>query len=95
MNRESDDFWIHYADFLIANARWDDSIELLQKGIVEADYPHPFNLRLALCYFKTNRRNMLFSILIDTAQNGDPLDDLLDLCPDMASDIEIMNIINA
>lgn len=95
MNDETDDFWLLYADFLIEQHRFNDAILLLQKGIVNADFPHPFNIRLALCYFKTNRRNLLFSILIDCSQNNDNLHDLLHLCPEMLDDLEVMNIINA
>lgn len=93
MNSESDDFWIRYADFLIDQRRFPDAVELLQQGIVNADYPLQFNIRLAECYFYTNQRNAMFSILIDCLQNNDNLDELFLRCPEMFSDIEVVNLI--
>lgn len=93
MNEENDEFWLLYADFLIKNERHEEAIELLQRGIVNADYPHAFNLRLACCYFRTGQRNMLFNTLIDCVQNGDSMEEVLDYCPEMCDDAEVMNIL--
>lgn len=94
MNEENDDFWLHYADFLIHRQRYDEAILLMQRGITNADYPHAFNLRLACCYFHTGQRSMLFNILIDCTQNGDTMDEVLNFCPEMCTDSEVMNILD-
>jgi len=94
MNEENDEFWLLYADFLIARQRYDEASALMQRGIVNADYPHAFNLRLALCYYRTGQRNMLFNTLIDCIHNGDNLNELLNLCPEMQNDAEVMNLID-
>ena len=95
MNEENDDFWLRYADFLIHRKRYDEAITLMQRGLTNADYPHAFNLRLACCYFYTGQRNMLFNTLIDCTQNGDPINEILDYCPEMVADAEVMNILDS
>lgn len=95
MNKSNDEFWIKYADFLISFNRFDDALELLQHGIVNADYPFDFNIRLALCFFKTSRRNNMVNTLLACVSDGASLDPLFDLCPELALDPDVQSIIPA
>lgn len=94
MNEENDEFWILYADFLIHQKRYDEAEALLRRGIINADYPHAFNLRLACCYYYTGQRNLLFNTLIDCTQNGDSMDEIFEFCPEMRNDTEVTNILD-
>lgn len=96
MFAEFDNGWLAYADFLILRKRYDDAINLLSDGLPECDDTFGFNVRLAYCYFITGRRNSLYNAvracLYEDNEGGKIL---LDYCPEMANDIEVMNIINS
>lgn len=88
--------WIAYADFLILRNRYDEAIDALTQGMVDCDIDIEFNKRLAFCYFVTNRRNMLFNaVRACLMDGGDSSSILLDYCPELGNDIEVMNIIDS
>lgn len=88
--------WTDYADYLIDWGRFDEAIEVLQRGVVECDFSFAFNERLAICYFLTNRRNYLFNALQACVQeNKNQAQELLSMCPAMANDLEVVNILQS
>lgn len=96
LNETSDECWIEYSDFLMHHNRFDEAINILEKGVVAAMYQHPFNLRLAMCHYKIGNRNYLFNAL--RACLADPEfneQELFSMCPEMEDDYEVVSIINS
>lgn len=92
----NDRCWTDFADFLIEHNKYDEAINILNRGITLCDNPFLFNGRLAICYYLTGRRNFLFNALRACVQdNRQASFDLLDICPGMASDLEIMDILTS
>ena len=96
LDEVTDECWLRYADFLMRGSRFDDAIAVLEKGCMDAVSQIEFNIRFAVCYFKTGRRNFLFnSIRACTAdQQFNPLD-LISLCPEMANDHEVVSMLDS
>jgi len=92
----NDRCWTDFADFLIDHNKYDEAIEILNRGITLCDNPFLFNGRLAICYYLTGRRNFLFNALRACVQDDRQASfDLLTLCPGMASDLEVMDILTS
>lgn len=93
---EQDENHLVYADFLMDCGRYNDAIEVLNKGIINASNQASFNLRLAVCYFKTGRRNFLYNVLRSCIDDTDcdPLE-MMELCPEMFNDPEVAAIIKS
>ena len=88
--------WLAYAEFLISQQRFDDAIDILNRGLPECEMVVEFNKRLALCYFVTNRRNMLFNAVRACLLDGEEgARDLIEYVPEITSDIDVMNIIDS
>ncbi|MCF0211762.1 MAG: tetratricopeptide repeat protein [Bacteroidales bacterium] len=85
-----------YADFLMDRHRYDEAIDMLNKALLRCDQPIYFHLRLAECYFRTGRRNFLFNALQACVQEDRKMAlDLLNTCPEMAFDLEVMSILTS
>lgn len=96
LDSECDENWLDYGDFLMRQERYDDAIELLQEGIVGALDQFAFNQRLAICYYRTGKRNFLFNtIWACMAESHNRIEELLQSCPEMGMDIDVMNIVNS
>lgn len=88
--------WLGYADFLISRQRWHDAIDALNEGAKDCELVPEFNRRLALCYFYSGQRNMLFNAVmacINNDENGGR--ELLDYAPELQGDIDVMNLIDS
>ena len=86
--------WIAYADFLITQQRYDDAAEALTKALYDCETTIEINKRLALCYYCTGRRNMLYNVVracLMDGPNGE--EELLDFCPWLRNDSQVMDII--
>lgn len=88
---------VDYAEFLIRQKEYDEAIALLNEGLVDAMVTLPYHVMLAVCYFKTGRRNFLFNAIRACQQNkGDhPLTEMFYLCPEILQDAEVLNILNS
>ncbi|MBP5327317.1 MAG: tetratricopeptide repeat protein [Bacteroidales bacterium] len=88
--------WLALADYKIMLEKYDDAIDILNKGLLNCELVLEFNKRLALCYYHTGRRNMLFNAVracIYDNENG--AFDLLGYCPALGYDIDVLSIINS
>lgn len=97
LDRDSDEGWLAYADFLMRQERFSECAELLQEHIIDALDQFAFNIRLAVCYFKTGRRNYLYNSLraCSTDEDADTrLFQLFQLCPEMQTDPDVINIVS-
>ncbi len=86
--------WLVYADYLIMHNRYKDAIAVLCQGLPDCELVVEFNKRLALCYLHTGQRNMLFNSVracIYDSETGEQA--LLEYCPELAEDLEVINII--
>lgn len=86
--------WLGYADFLILQGRYGEAIDALNEGLPDCELVFEFNKRLALCYWETGRRNLLYNAVracIYYADNGD--EELLDYIPELRGDAQVMDII--
>lgn len=94
MAEDYDPYWIEYVDFLIRQEQFHDAIEIIQMVIAKSENPFPFNLRLSVCCFRVGRRNFLYNALRACVHdNLEQIDELFELCPEMADDYDVMNII--
>ncbi|MCR4829079.1 MAG: tetratricopeptide repeat protein [Bacteroidales bacterium] len=85
---------VHYADYLMGQERWEEAIEILERGLDRSHNPLDLHMRMAACYFAQGQRNRLFNSVRDCIYdqpNGG--DELLAAYPWMMNDIDIMNII--
>lgn len=88
--------WTDYADFLLERQLWDKAIDVLQRGLAQCDEPLYFHLRLAEAFFRTGRRNHLFNSLQACVQiDRTAALELLEVCPGMGLDLEVMNILTS
>lgn len=88
--------WLEYADYLMEHNYYEEAIDVLNRGLLSAYEPLDFNLRLASCYFQTNRRNQLFNALRACQQSDEnAFILLLEACPEMMNDLEVMNILQS
>lgn len=88
--------WIAYADYHIMRGNYDEAIDGLNKGVTNSEMAMEFYKRLALCYYMTGRRNMLFNAVracIYDNPEGDK--ELLNYVPELETDLEVMNIIHS
>ena len=86
--------WLGMADYLIMRQRYHEATEALTQGLPDCELVTEFNKRLAFCYFQTGQRNMLYNAVracIYNSANGE--EDLLDYCPELGNDLDVMNII--
>ncbi len=90
-------YWAALATFMMfVQNKWDEAIEILHDGMVKCDDPATLQLLLAICYYKTGHRNFLFNALSAAVRNCPELIPMmLDICPEMKEDIDVMNIVNA
>jgi len=88
--------WTLYVDFLIERGRIEEALENISKGLVECADPLDLHVRQAYCYFLSGRRNLLFdavrACLYDSRHGAK---ELLDFCPAMGEDLDVMNVINS
>lgn len=92
----NDRCWTDYADFLIDRKNYDRAIEVLQQGLTNCEESFYFNERLAVCYFLTGRRNFLFNALQACLMvSKEWTMEVLEVCPAMRLDPEVMSIINS
>ena len=88
--------WLAYADYYIMRQFFDEAIEVLNTGLPDCEMVLEFNKRLAYCYYATGRRNMLYNAVRACLMEGDAgVRDLLDYIPELANDLEVMNIIHS
>lgn len=96
LDEDVDENWLDYADFLMRQQRYEDAIDILSRGVVNATMQLAFNARLAVCYFKTGKRNFLYnairSCMNETAGN---VEELFCICPEMKNDAEILAIVRS
>ncbi|MBQ1408557.1 MAG: hypothetical protein IIY87_02230, partial [Bacteroidales bacterium] len=86
--------WIAFADYQIVRGNFEAAIEGLTKGLPTCELVMEFNKRLALCYYMTGRRNMLFNaVRACIFDNPDGAKELLEYLPELEKDPEVMNII--
>ncbi|MCR4659956.1 MAG: tetratricopeptide repeat protein [Bacteroidales bacterium] len=92
---DTDDNWTAYIDFLLRAGRYDEAIDYTLQAAASATDQLPFDLRFAVEYFKTGRRNYLFNAinacLADDPEAGRQL---LEICPEMADDPEVLNLLH-
>lgn len=88
--------WIAYADYHIMRRNYNEAIDGLNKGLTFCEMVLEYNKRLALCYFMTGRRNMLYNaVRACIYENPDGAKELLNYVPELQSDPDVMNIINS
>lgn len=88
--------WLAYADYNIMRQCFDEAIDALNHGLPDCELVLEFNKRLALCYYFTGRRNMLFNAVracLYADEYGAKA--LLDYLPELGNDLEVMNIIDS
>ena len=86
--------WLAYADYNIMRRNFEEAIEGLNKGLPDCEMVMEFNKRLALCYYLTGRRNMLYNaVRACIYENAEGTQELLDYVPELKNDPEVMNII--
>lgn len=88
---------VDYAEFLVRHADYDKAIALLGDGLVNASVSLPYHVLLAVCYYRTGRRNFLFNAIRACQQHlsDQRLEDLFYLCPEILMDPEVLNILNS
>lgn len=88
--------WLAYSDYLIMLQRFPEAIDTLNRALPDCEFVLEFNKRLAYCYFMTGQRNMLFNT-VRACVYGDTFgeDELLNYCPELGQDLEVMDIIIA
>ncbi|MBO7489964.1 MAG: tetratricopeptide repeat protein [Bacteroidales bacterium] len=88
--------WMALADYNIMFYKYEEAIDCLTSGLPECELVVEFNKRLALCYFALGKRNLLFNaVRACVYENESGAKELLDYCPDLGNDIEVMNIIES
>lgn len=95
LDEVSDDCWLRYADYLMRHDRFDDAVNILDKGVIDSLDQTEFNIRLVVCYFKTGRRNFLFNAV--RACTSDPQfhpQDLISFCSEIATDYEVVSMLD-
>lgn len=86
--------WIAYADYNIMRENYPEAIDGLNKGLPNCELVLEYNKRLALCYFMTGQRNMLFNaVRACIYDNPDGANELLQYIPELQNDPDVMNII--
>lgn len=92
---DADEHWITLADLYIRTQRFAEAASLLENGRTGALEVFLFDSRLIYCCFMLGRRNRMLQILrADADQYGDYFPSLLQQYPALASDLDVMNIIN-
>ncbi len=88
--------WTLYADFLIERSRIEEALDVVSKGLGECADPLDLHIRQAYCFFVMGRRNLLFdavrACLYDSHHGAKHL---LDFCPGMGEDLDVMNVIDS
>ncbi|MCR5066173.1 MAG: tetratricopeptide repeat protein [Bacteroidales bacterium] len=88
--------WLAYADYHIMRGNYEEAINGLNRGLVGCELVMEYNKRLALCYYMTGRRNMLFNaVRACIFDNEDGAKELLNYVPELRDDDEVMMIINS
>ena len=88
--------WLALADYYLMFLKYDEAIDCLTRGLPECELIIEFNKRLALCYYMTGRRNLLFNaVRACLYENESGARELLDYCPELGNDLEVMNIIES
>lgn len=96
MADDNEDYWVEYVDFVMEQEQWDDAIEVLQQAVVRCAETFPFNLRLAVCYYRSGRRNFLYNALRACVHdNYKEIETLFELCPEMREDYDVNNLISS
>ena len=90
-------YWASLASLLMfCLQQWDKAIDVMREGLTKCDDPMPLQPLLAICYYMTGRRNFLFNALSATVHNcPEMVSMMLEACPEMQFDYDVMNIINA
>lgn len=88
--------WLALADYCIIRQRFDEAIDALNTGLPDCELVLEYNKRLALCYYSTGRRNMLYNAVRACLMEGkEGAQALLEYLPELSGNIEVMNIINS
>lgn len=88
--------WLQYADFLIGERRMEDALQVLNSGMRNCQNALEFYLRIAYCHFALGQRNRLFNAVRACAyESPTGTKELLECYPEMATDIDVMNIIDS
>lgn len=87
--------WLVYTDCLIMQERFADAREVLVRELPDCDLVLEFSKRLALCYYNLGQRNLLFNAVRDCICEENGEQQLLDYCPELNNDYEVMNIIES
>lgn len=88
--------WLALADYYIMRECYNEAIETLSTALPDCEMVLEFNKRLAFCYFATGRRNMLYNAVRACLMEGkNGIRELLEYLPEIADDLEVMNIIHS
>ena len=88
--------WLALADYKIMIQHYDEAIDALCEGLRDCEMVLEFNKRLALCYYSTGRRNMLYNAVRACLMEGEPgVKALLEYFPELADNLEVMNIVHS
>ncbi len=88
--------WLALADYKIMIQHYDEAIDALCEGLRDCEMVLEFNKRLALCYYSTGRRNMLYNAVRACLMEGEAgVKALLEYFPELAENLEVMNIIHS
>lgn len=88
--------WLAFADYKMSQGLYDDAIDGLTRGLPDCEMVSEYYKRLAKCYYLTNRRNMLYNaVRACIYDNPDGGRELIDFCPELGNDFEVMNIIHS
>ena len=88
--------WLALADYKIMIQHYDEAIDALCEGLRDCEMVLEFNKRLALCYYSTGRRNMLYNAVRACLMEGESgVKALLEYFPELAENLEVMNIIHS
>lgn len=93
---EFDYGWIAYADFLLFHDRYHEAIDALNNCVDNSELQLEISKRMALCYLRTGKRNLLFNA-VRACLYENPYGEisLLDYIPDLRNDHEVMEIIES
>ena len=96
LNPNDDVCRVEYGEFLLRQEQYDDAIEVLNVGLVNAQFQLPYQVLLAVCYYRTGRRNFLFNAIRACVQyaEGADLREYFAQYPEVLEDSEVMDILN-
>ena len=96
LNPNDDVCRVEYGEFLLRDSRYEEAIDILNEGLVNAQFQLPYQVLLAVCYYRTGRRNFLFNAIRACVQHaeGEDLRECFAQYPEVLEDQEVMDIMN-